>query len=102
MRPEEVELRTYEILLILPPDADDAVVGIVTDRITRVLGERGGEVVKADRWGKRRLAYEIGRQSEGSYLIVECRADPAAMKELDRVLVLADEVLRFKVVARAA
>ncbi|MGH2573416.1 MAG: 30S ribosomal protein S6 [Actinomycetota bacterium] len=97
-----MELRTYEILLILPPDADDAVVGIVTDRITRVLGERGGEVVKADRWGKRRLAYEIGRQSEGSYLIVECRADPAAMKELDRVLVLADEVLRFKVVARAA
>jgi small subunit ribosomal protein S6 len=102
MRPEEVELRTYEILLILPPDADDAVVGIVTDRITRVLGERGGEVVKVDRWGKRRLAYEIGRQSEGSYLIVECRADPAAMKELDRVLALADEVLRFKVVARAA
>jgi small subunit ribosomal protein S6 len=102
MRPEEVELRTYEILLILPPDADDAVVGIVTDRITRVLGERGGEVVKVDRWGKRRLAYEIGRQSEGSYLIVECRADPAAMKELDRVLALADEVLRFKVVVRAA
>jgi len=67
-----------------------------------VLGERGGEVVKVDRWGKRRLAYEIGRQSEGSYLIVECRADPAAMKELDRVLALADEVLRFKVVARAA
>lgn len=102
MRPEEVELRTYEILLILPLDADDAVVGIVTDRITRVLGERGGEVVKVDRWGKRRLAYEIGRQSEGSYLIVECRADPAAMKELDRVLALADEVLRFKVVVRAA
>lgn len=95
-------MRTYEIMLILPSDADDDVVGVATDRITRVLSERGGEVVKVDRWGKRRLTYEINRQSEGSYVIVECRAEPTAMKELDRVLVLADEVLRFKVVVRAA
>jgi small subunit ribosomal protein S6 len=95
-------MRKYEIMLILPPEADDKVVGGVTDRITQVLGERGGEVVKVDRWGKRRLAYELNRQPEGFYVIVEVQADPDAMKELDRVLALADDVLRFKVVVRAA
>jgi small subunit ribosomal protein S6 len=89
-------------MLILPADADDQVIGGTTQRISQVLGERGGEVGKVDRWGKRRLTYEINRQSEGFYLVVECMADPAAIKELDRVLALADEVIRFKVVFRAA
>src|SRR6266542_2510427 len=100
--PEEVEVRKYEILLILPADADDKVIGTATDRISQVLAEHGGSVDKVDRWGKRRLAYEIRRQTEGLYLLVECQADPAAIKELDRVLGLADEVIRFKVVVRAA
>jgi small subunit ribosomal protein S6 len=95
-------MRKYEIVLILPSEADDKVIGGVTDRISQVLSERGGEVVKVDRWGKRRLAFEINRQPEGFYLIVEFQAEPAAVKELDRVLALADDVLRFKVVARAA
>jgi small subunit ribosomal protein S6 len=97
-----VELRKYEIMLILPAEADDKLVGSVTDRISQVLSERGGQVDKVDRWGKRRFTYEIARQSEGFYLIVEAQGDPAAMKELDRVLSLADEVIRFKVVVRAA
>jgi small subunit ribosomal protein S6 len=97
-----VELRKYEIMLILPAEADDKLIGSVTDRISQVLSERGGQVEKVDRWGKRRFTYEIARQSEGFYVIVECQADPAAIKELDRVLSLADEVIRFKVVVRAA
>lgn len=100
--PEEVELRKYEIMLILPADADDTVIGTATDRISQALAEHGGSVEKVDRWGKRRLSYEIQRQTEGVYLVVECQADPATIKELDRVLSLADEVIRFKVVVRAA
>ncbi len=93
-------MRTYEIMLILPPDADDRALGGVTDRISAILGERGGEVRRVDRWGKRRLTFEIRRQTEGLYVIVECAADPGMIKELDRVLALADEVLRFKIVVR--
>jgi small subunit ribosomal protein S6 len=93
-------VRTYEIMLILPPDADDHVVGGVTDRISTVVGERGGEISRVDRWGKRRLTYELRRHSEGVYIIVECQADPGIVKEVDRVLTLADEVLRFKIVVR--
>ncbi len=95
-------MRQYEVMLILPPEADESAVGGVVDRITRIVSEGGGEVVKVDRWGRRRLAFEIARQSEGYFVVVEFRGDPAALAELDRTLQLTDEVLRFKVVVRAA
>lgn len=89
-------------MLILPPEADESVVGGVADRVTRVVSDGGGEVTKVDRWGRRRLAFEIDRQGEGYYVVIEFKAEPAAMTELDRTLTLADEVLRFKVVVGAA
>jgi small subunit ribosomal protein S6 len=89
-------------MLILPPEADESVVGGAVDRITKAVSEGGGEVGKIDRWGRRRLAYEIARQSEGYYVVAEFKADPAAIAELERSLHLADEVLRFKVIVRAA
>ena len=95
-------MRRYEIMLILPPEADDSVIGGVTDRIGQVLAERGGEVHDVDRWGRRRLAYELLRQTEGFYLVVTCTADPSSIAELERVLALMDEVVRAKVVVRAA
>lgn len=91
-------MRTYEILLILPAEADDAVVGGITDRVTGVIGGSGGEISKVDRWGRRRLSYEIDHAAEGYYLLAEFVADPGDVKELDRVLALADDVIRFKVV----
>ena len=89
-------------MLILPPEADDKVIEGVTGRISQVLEERGGKVTSVNRWGKRRLAFELNRQSEGFYLVADFEAEPEAIKELDRVLALADEVARFKVVVRAA
>ena len=93
-------MRKYEVMLILPAEADDKVVSGATDRITGVLGQSGGEVQKVERWGRRRLAYELDRHTEGFYLVVEFTADPASLRELDRVLSLADEVIRFKVIVR--
>jgi small subunit ribosomal protein S6 len=95
-------MRKYEAMLILPAEADDKVISSVTDRISQVLAQSGGQVVNVERWGKRRLAYEIAKQTEGFYLVVECQAEPESIKELDRVLALADDVVRFKTVVRAA
>jgi small subunit ribosomal protein S6 len=95
-------MREYEVMLILPPDAEDSVVDGVVERITGILSERGGEVSQVDKWGRRRLAYEIAHQTEGFYVIVAFKAEPDALPELDRVLSLADDVLRFKVVLRKA
>ena len=87
-------------MLILPPEADESVVSGALDRITRIVGQAGGAVGNVDRWGRRRLAFEIEHQSEGYYVVVEFTAEPEALTELERSLHLADEVLRFKIVVR--
>jgi small subunit ribosomal protein S6 len=87
-------------MLILPPEADESVVTGALERITRNVSEGGGEVGNVDRWGRRRLAFEIDKQNEGYYVVVQFTADPGAITELERTLHLADEVLRFKVVVR--
>jgi small subunit ribosomal protein S6 len=92
-----VKLRDYEIMLILPPEADEALVGTVIERITKVISPGGGSVGKIDRWGRRRFAFEIARQNEGYYVVARFTAEPAVQPELERVLRLADEVIRFKV-----
>jgi small subunit ribosomal protein S6 len=87
-------------MLILPPEADESVVSGALDRITGIVSEGGGEVGNVDRWGRRRLAYEIDRQNEGYYVVAAVRADPTVITPLERALRLADDVLRFKVVVR--
>lgn len=94
-------MRQYEVLLILPAEADESVVSGTVDRIKKAIGE-DGEVGELDRWGRRRLAFEINHQSEGYYLLVQFQADPATITELERVLHLADDVIRFKVAVKAA
>jgi len=95
-------VRKYELMLILPAESDESVVTRVVERINTTLADGKGQVGKLDRWGRRRLAYEIAHQAEGYYLVAELEAEPAALTELDRVLHLADEVIRFKVVQRVA
>jgi len=90
-------LREYEIMLILPAEADEALVGTALDRITKVVSGAGGEVGNVDRWGRRRFAYEIAKQTEGYYVVARFTADPAAVVELERILHVADEVIRHKV-----
>jgi small subunit ribosomal protein S6 len=94
------ELKRYEVMLILPAEADESVVSAALDRITGIVSEGGGEIGHVDRWGRRRLAYEIDRQNEGYYVVADLRADPAVIAPLERALRLADDVLRFKVVVR--
>ena len=95
-------MRDYEVMLILPADADESVVGTAVDRISRTIADAGGDVGNIDRWGRRRFAYEIDKQNEGYYVVVSFKAEPSALAELDRALQLADEIVRFKVVVRAA
>lgn len=89
-------------MVIVDPAADEEKVGTVVDRVTKILTDRGGEVSGVDRWGRRKLAYEIDRKSEGYYVLLRMNADPEILAELDRVLSVAGEVLRFKVVRTAA
>ena len=87
-------------MLILPAEADESVVAAALDRITKLVSDGGGEVGNVDRWGRRRLAFEIDRQNEGYYVVVQFTAEPVVITGLERSLHLADEVLRYKVVVR--
>jgi small subunit ribosomal protein S6 len=90
------------MMVILDPEADEQQVGAVVDRVTQILSQHGGEVSGVDRWGRRKLAFEIDRKGEGFYVVISFTAESEGLGELDRVLSLADEVMRFKVVQAAA
>ena len=91
-------LRTYEVMVILDPSLDERTVAPSLDTYLNVVRQDGGQVESVDVWGKRRLAYEIDKNTEGIYAVVDLRAEPATVKELDRQLGLNESVLRTKVI----
>ena len=91
-------MRPYEVMIILDPTLEEAALREQVDRSTDIIRSAGGSPGRVDRWGKRRLAYEINHQREGYYVLVEATAEPEAMATLDRALHLADEVLRHKII----
>ena len=90
-------MRQYEVMVILDPSLDERTVAPSLDTFLNVIRQEGGSVDKVDVWGKRRLAYEIDKQTEGIYAVLELKSDPDAVKELDRQLGLNETVLRSKI-----
>ncbi len=93
----ETALRAYEVMVILDPDVEERTVAASIDTYLNVVRQDGGSVENVDVWGRRRLAYEIDKKPEGIYAVVELKAEPATVKELDRQLGLNESVLRTKV-----
>ena len=91
-------MRPYEVMVILDASLDEDVIRSAVDRSTQVIRAGGGTPGRVDRWGKRRFAYELKHQSEGYYVVIEATAEPSAMEDLDRMLHLADEVVRHKII----
>ena len=91
-------MRHYEVMVILDAGLEEDAIRVIADRARQIITNRGGTVEKVDRWGKRRFAYEVHHRSEGYYLLLEITADPAIVAELDRMLGLADDVIRHKVI----
>ena len=91
--------KTYEIMYIVKPIEEDAFKAVVA-KFDTLISANGGKVEKTDCWGKRRLAYEIQDLNEGIYVLVTFQADAAAVKELDRVMKITDEVLRHMIIRK--
>lgn len=90
--------RRYEVVVIVDPRLDDQAIQEHLDRYLGVVTGTGGETVKVDHWGRRKLAYEIKHLKDGYYILADVLAEPASMTELDRVLKLADEVMRHRII----
>jgi small subunit ribosomal protein S6 len=85
-------------MLIVDPRLEDATIQQAVDRFMGVVRDRGGEVATVDHWGRRKLAYEMDHLHDGYYVVAHMDAEPSTMDELARVLRLADELVRHKIV----
>ncbi len=92
-------MKRYETLLVLNPELPEAQTRETIDRARRLLADAGAEDFQVQEWGMRDLAYEIRKHKRGYYVLLEYRATPELVKELERNLKIADEVLRFISVA---
>ncbi|GGF37040.1 hypothetical protein GCM10011399_32480 [Subtercola lobariae] len=87
----------YELMVILDPEIDERTVAPSLDKFLNVIRKDGGTVDNVDIWGRRRLAYEINKKTEGIYAVVKLTATADSTKELDRQLKLSEAVMRTKV-----
>ena len=75
-------MRHYEVMVILDPDLEEKTVAPSLETFLNVVRADGGEVLKVDIWGRRRMAYEINKKADGIYAVLEMTATPAAVAEL--------------------
>jgi small subunit ribosomal protein S6 len=91
-------MRAYELMVIIDPDVEERTVEPTLEKFLNVVRNGEGTVDKVDIWGRRRLAYEIKKKSEGIYAVVNFTATPAIAAELDRQLGLNETIMRTKII----
>jgi small subunit ribosomal protein S6 len=87
-------LRDYEVLYIVRADLDDEKVQDAVKRVNTLIERSGGAVERTNLWGKRKLAYEVKHQKEGSYVLQDFQFEPSRVPELEASLKITEEVLR--------
>lgn len=90
--------RAYELMLIFDRDVEEGDRNPLIERLTKAVGEGSGQVVTTDDWGLRQFAYEIDHKNEGHYMVFEIETESAGLDAVDRMLRLADEIVRHKIV----
>lgn len=87
-------MRPYELMVVLVPTLEEEAADALVTKIQEIVTNNGGEIVKTDKWGKRKLSYEINGHTEGFYVVINFQGEPQTAAELERVLKITDEVLR--------
>lgn len=90
-------MRKYEIMIIIDPSVDERQVDSLMERYLKVVTDEKGSVDNVDVWGKRRLAYDINKKSEGIYVVLQVTCEPATVQEVDRLLAIDEKIMRTKV-----
>jgi len=87
-------MKTYETTIIFDPGLEEARINEEVDRVSQSIGQAGGEVIEVQRWGKRKLAYNIRKRRDGTYIHVKHKSPPELIAEMDRRFRLNESVLR--------
>ncbi|KKM12821.1 30S ribosomal protein S6 [Clostridiales bacterium PH28_bin88] len=88
-------MRTYETLFIVRPDLEPEQTAAVVEKFSGLITNNGGQLVKVDQWGKRRLAYEVNDFREGFYVLVQFQSNPEVAQELERIFKITDEIMKY-------
>ncbi len=87
-------MHEYELVVVMNPDIAEEDVPAAIERVTSAVTSRGGEVVEVTPWGRRKLAYPIGRHTEGNYVLTQMRLDPERAHELEGGFAISDDIVR--------
>lgn len=90
-------MRKYEIIFIVKPLEEEATNAVI-EKFSKLITANGGTIDKEDRWGKKRLAYEIKKEAEGFYVLFYVTCEPACVDECDRVMKITDDILKHMIV----
>ena len=95
-------MREYEVTIIVKPDLEESARNELLERVAGWLtfGEEEGDKPVANHWGRRRMAYDINKYSEGYYVLYEAKLDPLQVSEIERNLQLSEDVLRYLAVRK--
>jgi small subunit ribosomal protein S6 len=93
-------MKAYELLFFVDPTIEDDLREATLKRIDATITGQGGVIDKIDEWGKRKLAFDVDKLTDGDYTLIEFHAEPTSIAELDRILRITDAVVRFIVVNR--
>lgn len=91
-------MRKYEVIYIIKPELDEEKTTAAIERFTSLITNAGGEIIKTEQWGKKRLAYEINDYREGYYVKVNFTGEPVVAHELERVFKITDDIIRYLIV----
>ena len=88
-------MRKYEVLYIIRPGYEEEFYKTTVEKFNAIIQNNGGEILKVEPWGKRRLAYEIQKLREGYYVLLQISCEADLPKELERNFKISDEILRY-------
>lgn len=91
-------MRNYECMIILDPTLETEAIDNAIARFSDVVAKNDGKVENVNKWGKRRLAYQIGQHTEGYYVVMTFQGEDTTVSEFDRILKIADDVIRHMIV----
>jgi small subunit ribosomal protein S6 len=91
-------VREYELMVVLDPNLDEAAIEALNTRIQNMVTQRGGTLESVESWGRKRLAYPIGRYRDGVYILSRFQMPPNAAAEIERALKLTESVIRHLLV----
>jgi len=93
-------MKAYELLYIIRPDLEEEATTALVDRLSGLVASNGGDNLTVEKWGKRRLAYEIQDYKEGQYILMNFEGEGRTSQEIERVMKISDDVIRFLTVRK--